>query len=406
MILSLLFSAQAASPATLPVWRWPAGVVQRFHIETEIVTPTGHRYYAANNLDARAGAVKLRADAACTAKPEGKVQIVSCTFAYFDMKGQAWVADEATKLATILEEWSSDLGRTSVEMELGPDGRLRTFDTMAGKERSNKREGYIIEQERMLLQRAFSAFDLPLTTDDKDWVRGWQQKGGSALMQLLTISGTAGASEIKHTHVGERDGLTVIQTTAKGTLSAGSALDADAGGRLVDVRLAGETLFDVASGMMIWRDFTMDGRLMVSAQGAGTGAEYFQVGAIQWVPEFPAPGEIPLSVAAMRAPRLSGVAPAAVAGIAVVSFAELGMDPLFVQGFPSAAEPLNLPVTKVSARVLVNADGVPSSVTPFAGFEALGAATEQALLGARFPARPAPYSVDLDVEWRPAADAE
>ncbi|MDO9280735.1 MAG: hypothetical protein Q7U06_02435 [Pseudomonadota bacterium] len=400
MLLSLLVSAQAAS---LPVWKWPAGEVQRFHLETEIVTPPGQRYYAANNLDARAGAVKLRADASCVAQPEGKAQIVKCTFAYLDLKGQAWAPDEAVKLEKILTEWTADLGRTSVEMELAPDGRLRAFDTLAGKDRSNKREGYIIEQQRMLLQRAFCAFDLPLTTDEKDWVRGWPQKGGSALMQLLTISGTAGASDIKHSHIGERDGLTVIQTTAKATLSAGSAIDADAGSRLVDVRLAGETLFDIASGMLIWRDFTMDGRLMVSAQQAGNGAEYFQVGAIQWVAEFPPPGDIPLSVAAMRAPRLPGVAPAPMAGLALVPFAELGMDPLFVQGFPAAVESLDLPVTKVTARVLVNADGVPSSVTPYSGFAALGPATEQALLGARFPARPAPYAIDLDVEWRPKA---
>lgn len=403
MLLSLLLSAQAASlaPATLPVWRWPAGEVQRFHIETEIVTPNGLRYYAANNLDARAGAVKLRADASCTARAEGKTQIVKCSFAYIDVKGQAWAADEAVKLDLILAEWTGDLSRTNVELELAPDGRLRAFDILSGKDRSNRREGYIIEAQRTLLQRVFCGFDLPLTTDDKDWIRGWSQKGGSAIMQLQTISGTAGASDIKHTHIGERDGLTVIQTTAKGTLSAGAAIDATSGSRMVDVRLAGESLFDVASGMMIWRDFTLDGRLMVSSQGAGSGAEYYQVAAIQWVDAFPPPGEIPLSVAAMRAPRLAGGAPAHAAGIAVVPFADLGMDPLFVQGLPAAVEPLNLPVTRVSARVLVNADGVPSSVTPYAGFAGLGPATEQALLGARFPARPAPYSVDLEVEWRP-----
>ncbi|MDP2312168.1 MAG: hypothetical protein Q8P41_04630 [Pseudomonadota bacterium] len=398
MILSLLLSAHAA---TLPVWHWPAGEVQRFHIETEIVSPRGQRYYAANNLDARAGAVKLRADASCIAKPEGKTQVVKCSFAYFDMKGQAWVPDETGKLDAIIAEWSADLGKTTVEMEISSDGRLRAFDTLAGKDRSNKREGYIIEQQRILLQRIFCVFDLPLTTDEKDWVRGWSQKGGSAMMQLQTISGTAGASDIKHVHKGERDGLTVIETTAKGTLSAGSAVDAESGGRLVDVRLAGETLFDTEKGMVIWRDFSMDGQLMVSAQEAGSAAEYFQVAALQWVPEFPAPGEIPLSVAALRAPRLSGTAPASV--IPVVPFAELGMDALFVQGLPAAAKPLSLPITKVTARVLINADGVPSSATPFAGFAVLGPPTEQALLGARFPTRAAPYAVDVDVEWRPDA---
>jgi hypothetical protein len=401
MILSLLLSAHA-SAAGLPVWKWPAGEIQRFHIETEIVTPRGQRYYAVDNLDARAGAVKLRVDAGCAATPEGKVQVVKCTLAYVDMQGQPWVPDEAKKLEVILKEWSDGMAKTTIEMELGADGRLRTFDILAGKERSNKREGYIIEQQRTLLQRVFCAFDLPLTTDEKDWVRGWPQKNGSALMQLQTLSGTSGASEITHTHKGERDGLTVIETTARGTLSAGSAVDSSATGRLVDVRIAGESLFDTEKGMLIWRDFTMDGHLTVSAQEAGNSAEYFQVAAMQWVPEFPSPGEIPLSVAASRAPRLSGVAPALAEGVAAVPFADLKMDALFVKGMPELAKPLSLPVTAVKARVVVNADGVPLSVTAFSGFAALGAATEQALLGATFPARGASYAVDLDVEWRPA----
>ncbi len=404
MLLALLLSvhANAAESGPLPVWRWPAGEVQRFHIETEIVTPRGQRYLAANNIDARSGAVKLRADTACTATPEGKVQVVRCTFAYVGLQGKPWVPDEAGKLDTILAEWSKDLTGTKVEMEIGPDGRLRAFDTLSGRDRSNKREGYNIEQQRTLLQRVFCMFDLPLTTDQKDWVRGWSQKGDSAIMKLLTITGTAGAVDMKHTHKGERDGLTVIETVAKGTLSAGSAVDATSGGRLVDVRVAGETLFDTTKGMLVWRDFSMDGQLMVSAQEASSAAEYYQVAALQWVPEFPAPGEIPLSIAAMRAPRLSGTAPALAEGVALVSFAELGMTPLFVQGLPEAAAPLSLPVTTVSARVSVGADGIPGSVTPWKGFAALGPATEAALLGARFPARPAPYAVDVDVEWRPA----
>ncbi len=403
MLLSLVLAAHAATAGSVaPTWKWPAGEAQRFHIETEIVTPRSMRYYAANNVDARAGTVKVRADTACTAKPEGKIQVVRCTFAYFDMKGVAWVPDESAKLDLIMAEWAKNLSASTVEMELSADGRIRTFDVHPGKEQSNRREGYIQEQQRVLLQRAFAAFDLPITTDEKDWVRGWAQKGSSALMQLQTIGGTAGAFDIKHMHEGERDGLVVIETTGRGTLSAGAAVDASTGGRLVDVRLGGETLFDAERGMLAWRDFTIDGQLTVSAQEAGSGAEYFQVGAIQWVDEFPPPGEIPLSVAAMRAPRLDGKAPELPAGVALVPFAELGMTPLFVQGHPDAAKPLGLPTVKVKARVVVGADGLPNTINAYEGFAALGPATEQALQGARFPAKGAPYAVDLDVEWRPA----
>ncbi|MFN7144306.1 MAG: hypothetical protein ACK4YP_11055 [Myxococcota bacterium] len=405
MLVSLLLSAHAATAASaLPVWKWPAGEVQRFHIETEIVTPRGMRYLAANNIDARAGTVKVRADAACTARPVGKTQVVRCDFAYIEAKGLAWVEDEKDKLDKILAEWSGDLGKSTVEMEMSADGRLRSFDVIGGKERTNSREGYIIEQQRTLLQRVFAGFDLPLTTDEKDWVRGWSQKGSSALMQLQTIGGTAGAFDMKHTQKGTQDGLLLIETTAKATLSAGAAVDASSGSRLVDVRLAGETLFDADRGMMAWRDFTIDGRLMVSAQEAGNGAEYFQMGAIQWVDTFPEPGEVPLSIAATRAPKLPGKAPEA--AVPVVAFADLGMQPLFVVGHPDAAKPLELPAVKVKARVVVGADGLPNTIQAFDGFQVLAAPTEEALRAARFPARGAPYAVDLELEWRPEPAAE
>ena len=399
MLITLVLAAHAASAP--PVWKWPAGEVQRFHIETEIGTPRGMRYLAANNLDARAGAVKLTLDTACTGRAEGKTQIVKCEFAYFDMAGKTWVADEAGKLDAILDEWAADIRASTIEMEIAPDGRVKTFDLKAAKEQSNRREGFVMEQQRVLLQRAFAAFDLPLTTDAKDWIRGWDQKTSSALMQLQTIGGTAGAFEIKHKHTGERDGLTVIESTGRATLSAGAAVDASTGGRLVDVRVAGESLFDSARGMLMWRDYTIDGRLTVSAQEAGRGQELFQMGAIQWVDTFPAPGEAPLSVAASRAPRLDGKAPPIPDGVALVPFADLGMQPLYVQGFPDAAKPLGLPPVKVKARVVVSADGLPTSIAAYEGFEALGAATQAALEGARFPAKGSPYAVDLDVEWRP-----
>jgi hypothetical protein len=399
MLLSLVLSAAAAPP--VPAWSWPAGEVQRFHIETEILTPKGMRYYAANNLDARAGAVKVRADAGCTNKPEGKTNWVVCELAYIEVSGQEWAPGEQEKLDKILKEWSADLSKAKVELEIAKDGRVRTFDLLGGKERSNSREGFIIENQRVLLQRTFAAFDLPLTADEKDWVRGWPQKSSSALLQLQTIGGTAGAFDMKHTYKEDRYGLQVIETVAKATLSTGAAVDAESGSRLVEVRLAGESWFDAARGMLMWRDFTIDGRLSVSAQGAGSGAEYYQVGALQWVQDYPAPGEIPLSVQATRAPRLDGSPPPLPEGVALVSFGDLGMQALYIAGHPDVAKPLRLPAVKVRARVFVGADGTPSKIKAFEGFAVLGLPTEEALAGARFPVRGGAYAVDVEVEWRP-----
>lgn len=396
MLLALLTSAHAGA---IPAWHWPPGEVQRFHIETELITPRGVRYNAAENNDALAGIVKIRADAGCVAKPEGKTNIVTCTFAYIDMKAQALMPDEAPELDKIMVEWTGDLAGTSVELELGMDGRLKYFDAKAKKVQSTHREGYNLEQQRILLQRVFSPFDLPLTTDEKDWTRGWLQKTPSALMVLQTISGTVGAVEMKHKHIDDQDGMPVIETTARATLSAGAAVDAGSGGRQIDVKMAGQTIFDTTRGMMMWRDFSIDGRLTVSSQLAGDSREYSQVGAIQWVPEFPAPGEIPPSLTAMRAPKLDGKAPDAVGE--QVLFSTLGMNPLYVEGHPEGARSLQLGKTKVKARVVIGADGVPRSVKAFEGFTALGPATEAALSAARFPVRAEPYTVDVEVEWRP-----
>jgi hypothetical protein len=398
MLLSLVLSAAAATP---PVWNWPAGEVQRFHIETEIITPRGMRYYAGNNLDARAGAVKVRADAGCTAKPEGKTNWVICELAYIEILGQEWTPGEQAELDTILKEWMSDLSKARVELEIGKDGRVRTFDLLGGKERVNSRSAYVIETQRALLQRTFAGLDFPITTDEKDWVRGWAQKGSSALLQLQTTGGTAGAFDMKHTYKEDRYGLRVIETSARATLSAGAAVDAESGSRLVEVRLAGETWFDADRGMMMWRDFTLDGRLTVGAQEAGSGAEYFQVGAIQWVQDFPPPGEIPLTIQATRAQRLDGSPPALPDGVALVSFGDLGMQALYVAGHPEPAKFLRLPAVKVRARVFVGADGLPTSIKAFEGFAVLGLPTEEALAAARFPARGGAYAVDVEVEWRP-----
>ena len=399
MLSLLVFAAHATD---VPAWKWPVGEVQRFHLETEIISPRGNiRYFAANNLDARPGAVKVGIDAGCVAKPEGKTQIVRCTFHQVQIRGQAWDMGETARMDTIFGEWSRDIAASTVEMEIAPDGRVRTLDYIPGKEQSNRREGYVAETQRALLQRVFAVFDLPLSAEEKDWIRGWKQKSSSSLMQLQTIGGTAGAFEITHTPRGERDGYTLIETVGRGTLAAGAAVDAMQGSRNVDVRLSGETLFDPAKGLFVWRDVTLDGQLMVSAQQAGSGAELFQVSAVQWMAEFPPPGELPLSIPAQKAPRLSGAPPALPEGVALVPFAELGMQPLFVAGHPEAAKRLALPAVKVKARVVVSATGGPTRVTPYDGYNVFATPTQDALLGATFPARGAPYAVDVEVEWRP-----
>lgn len=399
MFALLLAVASLPAEAAAPVaWSWPAGTPLLYHLETQLLTPRTVRYYAAKNLDAIAVGIQLGSDATCTAKEEGKGWRVRCDLTWFRIAGRAAMPDDQEKLDRILEEWSRDLTGADVEWYQTKDGRLREFDLFRAEQRT-RTEGYVIESQRMVLQRMFSIFDLPLSTKDEDWIRGWKQKE-SALMQLQVISGTVGASVIDHKRTADEWGFVAIETSGRGTLSPGGAVDSS-GTKLIDVRVGGEALFDPTNGQLVYRDVALDGRLTASSHETGRDAEVFQAGAVQRVAAFGPDGEPPLPLSAQMAPKVDAEPPAPPEGIAVVPFAELGMNSFFVQGMPESAKSLQLPKNQVRARVVVGTDGAPTSVTVTRGYAALAVPTENALRAAKFPVRPAPYAVDVDVEWRP-----
>ncbi|MFZ5475694.1 MAG: hypothetical protein ACOZNI_02865 [Myxococcota bacterium] len=401
-LLALALPALAADAAPAPVqWAWPDAQPVRYHVETEILTPRGHRYLATKNLDALAGSVRLKVDAECAAKASGKGWLVSCKLPYTSLTGTSSKPYEQEKFDRILVEWSEMLGTTTVEFFHTKDGKLKEFDTKVPPGRTDARINYIIEAQRILLQRAFCAFDLPLAASGDDWKRGWPQKGDAQLVHLQTTTGTVAASEIKHVHDGTRYGLVVVGTSGRSTVATGGSVDAGSGGTTVDVKLAGEAMFDPANGQLAYRDFTLDGRRTAQANVTGSDVDFYQALALQRVDAFPKPGEAPIPISAQRATQLDRAAPDLPAGVALVPFADLGMQPLFVAGLPESGKTLQLPASSVKARVLVGADGVVKEATALSGYEVLAKPTEEALKSAAFPKREADYAVDLEVEWRP-----
>ena len=399
LLAALMAPAHAADVPPPFGWQHPAA--SSWHLEATLFSPRGTRYYALNNLDARAGAVGARADVTCAAAPRKKDTAVTCTFDWIELAGKATVENDQAVLDRVLDEWEGDFKGVTVEFTLTPDGRMKGFDVDA-RERQNKREAYIIEAQRALAQRLFCLFDLSVPADGNAWKKGWKVAGNNEVMKLQTITGTSGASEVRRSQGKETWGLLSVTDEGRGTLSPGGAVDS-AGTRLIDVRLAGMSLLDPVAGSLVWREVTLDGRLTTSSQSTGTDVEFFQASSIQRIERPGAPGEVPLSVPAQRAPRRAGAAPAVAADVALVPFADLKIDPFFVKGMPDEAKSLDLPKTVVKARVEVGAEGRARNVRAYEGFEALAGPTENALLAAAFPVRAAPYAVDVDVEWRPAA---
>lgn len=398
--LALLFAlapAQAAPPEPAPfAWKW-AEAPTHWHVEAATVTPRGTRYRAVDNVDARAAQVLASGDATCSFKPAKKGWDASCRFDWVQLSGTSIVDREQKALETVLAEWSGALQQASYTFKLSPEGRMKDFDMDAGRERQNLRDGGIIEAQRALAQRLFCLFDLPVGKDAADWKRGWKHTGDNQVLRLQTVSGTAGAAEVKRTRQEDKFGLLTVSDEGRATLSPGGAVDSG-GTKIIDVRLEGQSQLDPADGTLAFRAATLDGRLTASSQNTGTDFEFYFVAGMQRLAQPGQPGSSPLPIGAQRAPRLAGKAPET--ETALVEFGSLGMQAFFVEGIPEEAKASQIPTTTVRARVWVRADGTVEKVVPWEGFAVLSTPTETALRGATFPKRDAPYAVDVGVEWR------
>jgi hypothetical protein len=408
-LATLLFSsvAQAASYAevqTAPKWTWTKGATTRWHYETDLYTPRGFGIAAVNNKSGQVGSMHIVVDADCTtAAPDGKSSVIDCTFAYVGLSGTPLAEHptekDAQDIKDIFTEWNAALSAGSVEIIQSPDGRIKGFD-LRGMKRENARAGEIIELQRILLQRAMCLWDLPLSTKLDDYKRGWSSGVTSTVMQLPTTSGTAGAYTLQYTTAPVADGLLPISTSGRGMLEYGTAADASSGSRIVNTSLNSQAVFDLAQGLMVWRGLSLDGRLTAGSSLAGTDVEFYQASAVQKVDTFLPNGGSPLSLMASRAPKRD-IPPAELSsGIALVPFATLGMEPLFIPAMPLAGKQLGLPTTVVSARLEVAEDGSVTAVRAYKGYEALIDACEAALKGARFARMGKAYAVDVDVEFR------
>ena len=203
-LLALLSITSAPAAAGTPTWTWPEGQPVLYHIESLVVRPrTGNPVAAVRNLEAGAREVKVVLDTTCTPKAVGKSAVeVTCSFAYVKFTGSELLPGDQANIDAILKEWSTDIATGRVVMTMGRDGKMRQFD-LQGLSMKDQRESAIRDNQRSVLQRAFAPFEFPLPEDPDAWKRGWEQKGGNALLLLPGTLGTAGAAALKHTPKGD-----------------------------------------------------------------------------------------------------------------------------------------------------------------------------------------------------------
>jgi hypothetical protein len=318
---------------------------------------------------------------------------------YLDFKATGVGSSKQADVDPIAAEWGAYGKTASITILLGANGHIKDFD-VDDLERKTLRDGVIGDALRGYFMRLFAPLDFPLTDDDRDWVRGWEEKGVGYLLGLPISTQSAGAGTIRHTVEAERLGLIQVFSEGRGTVGAGAAVDASANGGLIDMRVAGAAWIDPA-GILLGRGFSTDGQYIASASNASAGRYINQSAALQRVESFNADHSPPISPVAQRAPQMTLDPPAPPGGVQMVDFATLGMNPLFIEGMPQVAEGYELPRSTVKARAVVGKDGHVESVKAFAGYELLAEHVERGLSTVVFPNKGMMYAVDCEVEVRP-----
>ncbi|MBM4368442.1 MAG: hypothetical protein FJ102_19665 [Deltaproteobacteria bacterium] len=390
-----------ATPAlAVPTLAWEPGKPVHYYLETDIKFGESMLAPARLNHEVRVYATSMRAEATCTPAPLGKNTELSCTFSYLDFELEP-SSGKSQAVADLVEaDWETYATTAEIDIVLAADGHIKTFD-IDGMERKTLKEGYLIELFRAYFMRLFAPLDLKMTSDEKDWIRGWTDKNIGYLLSLPTSTGTSGAGTVKHFVGAERYGLVQILSEGRGTVAQGAAVDTDTNGGLVDLRVAAEGWIDPEAGTLLFRGFSTDGQRLASSS-AGTYEGFInQRSALQRVDAFNADHSPPISVLAQRAPQLSRATPAPPEGVALVDFASLGMQPLFIQGMPQVAQGYELPRSNVKALVVVDGDGHSESADVYWGYEMLAEHVQRGLKDASFPARGSRYAVDVAVEVRP-----
>jgi hypothetical protein len=242
--------------------KWSTAKAVRYHAESRVETPKGVPWNAYTNLEAYASVTDVALDMTCDGAPTKKQVLVKCHLDKATIAGNAFNKNEQEQLNKILHEWSEHLTGADVMLTVGTDGGVSLFD-LEGPERTNSREGEVIEQQRQLLRRVFAPFDIAIPKSGATEPKvAWKHKGAPLQMGLLTQTQQSVSSAVSMTHTVDRvdgddayivtDGHSVMGTP-ENTLQK------------VDLIAHGQTRYNLAAGLIEYSDLDSNAELTASS---------------------------------------------------------------------------------------------------------------------------------------------
>jgi hypothetical protein len=248
--MSMLFALAtglSAHAAQAPFsWDWSRQ--HRYYLETQVELPTFVWLGTPFNKQARVTAFDLRLVTNCgDAEVETrKIAEVRCEIETVSLSARG-MPQEHGLLQPILDELDVALSDSVVQLQLHSDGRVMNIDLEDALDRRNRRVGRINETLRLLFSRAFAGFDLALPEDpDETWVQY-----SSWLMRAPAFGGSAGGMELVNRTIDRSGNSVLVQSGGRGLIVPATGFDR------FDARLASETWFDLGSGRMTDRTWTV-----------------------------------------------------------------------------------------------------------------------------------------------------
>lgn len=272
--LAAITAPDAAAVTEIYGWDWTRP--HRFYLESQVRLPLILWLGTPENKQARVTSFDVRMVTTCAnAEIETKhVVQVTCTLDDVALSAAAYPADRG-RVQPILDELDRDLSGAWVQLQMHDDGRLANID-LEGLERTSLRQGRINENLRLIVARAFAGLDFALPTGDE---AAWTQYQ-AWLMRAPSSNGSSGGAEVVHREIDRSDGFARILSAGRGVILPGE------GWNKYDTRMASESTFDLRSGRLADRTWTVVGGPTTSsaiAQGA-EGYPYIQRGRIVALP--------------------------------------------------------------------------------------------------------------------------
>lgn len=254
--LALLFALFSAAPAMAGDlgWKWEEGQTRTYAIDTEVHLPQYLWFLGEYNMDARVADFRLRLTTDCTAsevRRGGKVATITCEMQDVGIQG-APLPPDRHQLEGVLQEFDEKLTAATVRFNLREDGRMSSFN-LKGVNRRNRRISRINEVMRLVMYRAFSAFDLALE-------EGWTyQAGQTEVLSFPSVRGTLGRVPVHYTNHGTNDeGMVTLTYNGRGVLAPGE-MGQSGPLNTYEMTYGGEALFDPNEGALFERGFSFAG---------------------------------------------------------------------------------------------------------------------------------------------------